>query len=151
MKSLPSTNNGVWWTAKIIFGKQSKNHLKELCHHTVTPGKSQGVQTSFKELLREQITDLVRSHRINFLKSFSQYIYVIHFLTWNRLIVETPWCHWEWNKIHVLCMYRGHRKYVYHSELFSPHFRCIIKSTSFIHAILGKIKESFTKWYTETN
>ena len=39
--------------------KQCKNHLNELSHLTVTPGKSQGVQTSFKELLKEQIIDLV--------------------------------------------------------------------------------------------
>lgn len=37
--------------------KQCKNHLNELSHLTVTPGKSQGVQTSFKELLKEQIID----------------------------------------------------------------------------------------------
>lgn len=39
--------------------KQCKNQLNELSHLTVTPGKSQGVQTSFKELLKEQIIDLV--------------------------------------------------------------------------------------------
>ena len=39
--------------------KQFKNHLNKLSHLTVTPGKSQGVQTLFKELLKEQIIDLV--------------------------------------------------------------------------------------------
>ena len=39
--------------------KQCKHNLKEMSHLTVTPGKSPGVQTSFKELLREQILDLV--------------------------------------------------------------------------------------------
>lgn len=39
--------------------KQCKHNLNEMSHLTVTPGKSPGVQTSFKELLREQILDLV--------------------------------------------------------------------------------------------
>lgn len=38
--------------------KQCKHNLNEMSHLTVTPGKSPGVQTSFKELLREQILDL---------------------------------------------------------------------------------------------
>lgn len=39
--------------------KQCKHNLNEMSHLTVTPGKSPGVQTSFKELLREQMLDLV--------------------------------------------------------------------------------------------
>ena len=39
--------------------KQCKHNLNEMSHLTVTPRKSPGVQTSFKELLREQILDLV--------------------------------------------------------------------------------------------
>ena len=39
--------------------KQCKSNLNAMRHLTVTPGTSPGVQTSFKELLREQITDLV--------------------------------------------------------------------------------------------
>lgn len=31
--------------------KQGKNHPSKLSHLTVTPGKSQGVQTSFKEII----------------------------------------------------------------------------------------------------
>ena len=39
--------------------KQCKSNLNTMRHLTPTPGKSPGVQTSFKELLREQILDLV--------------------------------------------------------------------------------------------
>lgn len=58
---LLSTNNGVWWTGlpRSHLVKQCKNHLNGLSHLTVTPGKSQGVQTSFKKLLREQIIDVL--------------------------------------------------------------------------------------------
>ena len=41
--------------------KQCKHNLNEMSHLTVAPGKSPGIQTSFKELLREQMLDLVSS------------------------------------------------------------------------------------------
>lgn len=44
--------------------KQCKHSLNEMSHLTVTPGKSPGVQTSIKELLREQMLHLVSSQTV---------------------------------------------------------------------------------------
>ena len=66
--------------------KQCKSNLNAMCHLTVTPGTSPGVQTSFKELLREQITDLVG---ISF--TLPGDVFVIYMLQENEMKCNAYW------------------------------------------------------------